>query len=215
MSRPRLLCALMLCGLPVVALTACNSGQPSSGSSVQETHSILGAAVSSAMDKAREKMRTANLKLSPAHDSDLPRAEITPQGDLLIAGNAVAVTSQQRTLLLQYRSAILDIASAGMDIGTKGADMGMRIAGEAIAGAFSGKSGQEINQRADAEAEGIRQSAAKLCDRMPALLDSQQQLAAALPAFRPYATMEQKDIADCGKDMTDKDGKKGFAAFSN
>lgn len=208
MSLPRLLCALMLCGLPVVALTACNSGQSSANNSTQETHSMLGAAVSSAMDKAREKMLTANLKLSSGHDSDLPRAEITPQGDLLIAGNAVAVTPQQRSLLLQYRSAILGIASAGMDVGTKGADMGMHIAGQAIAGALSGKSEQEINQRANAEAEGIRQSAAKLCDRMPALLDSQQQLAAALPAFRPYATMDQKDIVDCRTSALKDDNEK-------
>ena len=34
-----------------------------------------------------------------------------------------------------------------------------------------------------------------------------------MPEFRPYATMQQKDIDDCGKDMTDKDGKKGTALF--
>ncbi len=168
---------------------------------------MLGTAVSSAMDKAREKMRTGNLRLSSGRNDDLPRAEITPQGDLLIAGNSVAVTLPQRTLLLQYRSAILDIASAGMDIGTQGADMGMRIAGQAITGALSGKSEQEINQHANAEAEGIRQSAAKLCDRMPALLASQQQLAAALPAFRPYATMNQKDVDDCRTDALKDDNK--------
>ena len=44
---------------------------------------------------------------------------------------------------------------------------------------------------------------------------SQQKLAAAMPEFRPYATMQQKDVDDCGKDMKDKDGKKGFAVFSD
>jgi hypothetical protein len=55
----------------------------------------------------------------------------------------------------------------------------------------------------------------QLCKRMPGLLTSQQKLAAALPAFRPYATMTQEDIDDCGRDMKDKDGKKGFAVFSD
>ncbi|WP_426702862.1 hypothetical protein ACPPVV_07675 [Rhodanobacter sp. Col0626] len=201
---PRLLCTLMLCSLS--ALAACSSGQSAADGSAQETHSALGTVVNSAMDKAREKMRTANVKLSSDHDSNLPRAEITPQGDLLIAGKVIDVTPQQRTLLLQYRTRVLDIASAGMDIGVKGADMGMRVAGQAIAGALSGKSEQEINQRANAEASGIRESAAKLCDRMPALQATQQELAASLPAFRPYATMNQKDVADCRKDaMKDDD----------
>ena len=38
---------------------------------------------------------------------------------------------------------------------------------------------------------------------------------AAMPEFRPYATMQQKDVDDCGKDTTSKDGKKGFAVFSD
>jgi hypothetical protein len=35
---------------------------------------------------------------------------------------------------------------------------------------------------------------------MPAMLASQQALAASLPAFKPYATMDQSDVDDCGKD---------------
>jgi hypothetical protein len=50
---------------------------------------------------------------------------------------------------------------------------------------------------------------------MPALLASQQKLAAAMPQFQPYATMKQKDIDDCSKDMSDEDGKHGFAVFSD
>ena len=36
-----------------------------------------------------------------------------------------------------------------------------------------------------------------------------------LPAFQPYATMTQKDVDDCGKDITASNGKKGFAVFSD
>lgn len=208
MPHLRLSYVLMLCSF--FALAACSSGQSPADSSARDTHSALGTVVSSAMDKAREKMLAENVEISADHDSNLPRAEITPLGDLLIAGKAVAVTPQQRSLLLQYRSGLLGIASAGMDIGTKGADMGMHIAGEAIAGAFSGKSEQEINQRANAEASGIRQSAAKLCDRLPPLQAAQDQLAAALPAFRPYATMTQKDVDDCRVDAL-KDDDDGTA----
>ena len=44
-----------------------------------------------------------------------------------------------------------------------------------------------------------------------ALLASQQALAANLPAFKPYATMTQEDIDDCGKDAKGK----GIAVTSN
>jgi hypothetical protein len=30
-------------------------------------------------------------------------------------------------------------------------------------------------------------------------MQTQQQLAASLPDFKPYATMTQKDVEDCGK----------------
>ncbi len=51
-----------------------------------------------------------------------------------------------------------------------------------------------------AEAQKIKAQARKLCDRLPAMHATQQQLAAALPEFRPYATMTEEDIADCRKD---------------
>ncbi len=52
----------------------------------------------------------------------------------------------------------------------------------------------------EARGEAIEAEAMKLCARLPPLLASQQALASALPAFQPYATMDQQDIDDCGKD---------------
>jgi len=53
------------------------------------------------------------------------------------------------------------------------------------------------------EAEGAKMEAEaqKMCTHMPALLASQQALAAALPEFAPYATMDASDVDDCGKDV--------------
>ena len=36
--------------------------------------------------------------------------------------------------------------------------------------------------------------AKRICNRMPAMLASRQALAASLPAFKPYATMDQSDV---------------------
>jgi hypothetical protein len=39
----------------------------------------------------------------------------------------------------------------------------------------------------------------QICRQLPAMRDTQQQLAASLPAFKPYATLDQADIDDCMK----------------
>ena len=187
--------------------------------------SLLAKGIDKAMQEAKKDLVTKNIELDHVHfsndnsndDNDKrPKAEITPQGDLLIAGKKVDATPAQRALLLDYRQQIVGIASAGMDIGTQGADLGMQAAKTAMMGAFSGKSDKQIEAAIKPQTDKIEAAARQLCQqRMPALLASQQKLAVAMPQFQPYATMEQKDIDDCAKDMTDEDGKHGFAVFSD
>ena len=133
--------------------------------------------------------------------STLPKAEITPQGDLLIGGKQVTINEQQRALLLQHRANVTAVALAGMEIGVQGADLGMRAAGEAIKGIFNGNTG-EIEKKIEAEAEKMKLSAAKLCEKLPALQESQQALAAAIPEFKPYANMKQADVDGCLEDTS-------------
>lgn len=189
------------------------------------TQSFIGAEVQKGMQKAKQELATKNIDINSVgvhvhgerHDNDdsRPKAEITPQGDLLIAGNKVPATPAQHTLLLDYRQQIVGIAETGMDIGTQGADLGINAAKQAMWGALSGKSDKDIEAAIKPQTDKIEASAAKLCLRLPDLLSTQQKLAAAMPEFQPYATMQQKDVDDCGKDKKDKDGKKGVAVFSD
>jgi hypothetical protein len=186
--------------------------------------SFIGRHVGGAIEQARKELATQNISISDGMninvngrewktgDGTLPKAEITPQGDLLIEGKAVAITPSQRTELLAYRGQVLGIAEAGMAIGAQGAN----IAGHAISGAvgaiFGGKDGEkEFEKKIEAEAAKIEAEAMKLCTRLPALMAGQQTLAASLPEFKPYARMTLEDIEDCGKDV----GKgKGVAVTS-
>lgn len=179
----------------VALLGACSSGNSTSGG-------ITGAvndAISGAMDKAQEKVQSEPITVSRDVPGQ-PKAEITPAGDFVVGGKTVAITPAQRTALLAYREQMVAIASQGIAIGKQGAALGMHAASSAIAGVLSGKSGDEIQQKVEAQATDIRKAAAELCDRLPALLAEQQKLAAALPAFKPYATMTQADIDDCRTD---------------
>lgn len=189
------------------SLAACGGGhhessdQPGNASS---SSSLVSGAIDHAMDKASAAIASHNITIS-SDDDNTPKAEITPQGDLLIAGKPVPLTADQRKEVLAYRQMIVGIAQQGIDVGKQGAKLGISAAGAAIAGVLSGKSEQEINERVKAQTSGIRQAAAKICDRMPAVMASQKKLAADLPAFKPYADMTQSDIDECRENALDED----------
>ena len=175
---------------------------------------FIGRQVDKAMNQARKELATENISISDGFDisvngrkvhkgdnTGLPKAEITPQGDLLVEGKTVRITPEQRRQLLAYRAGIIGVAEAGMAIGSKGAE----LAGEALGGVvgviFGGEEGgKAFEQRMEAEGRKIEAEAMKLCRQLPSLLASQQALAASLPEFKPYARMTQDDIDDCGKD---------------
>ena len=92
-------------GLLVLALAACDNNAPpppspphAPGSSTG-AQTAIGRKVEQAMAEAREKLATENITLNGkdggmligrhtigSHDPNLPKAEITPQGDFLIDG---------------------------------------------------------------------------------------------------------------------------------
>jgi hypothetical protein len=96
---------------------------------------------------------------------------------------------------------VVAIATDGMNVGLAGAKLGASAAGEALKGIFSGDS-EGVEKRINAEAAKIEAQAKRICDRLPAMLASQQALARELPAFKPYASMDQSDVDDCGKDSS-------------
>lgn len=172
-----------------------STGTGAAAATTAEENTTLGKVVREATDKARKEMVEGNFTLK---SDGQPKAEITADGHLLIDGKDVATTAEQRARLLEYRQQIQGIALAGMDIGVAGANLGTRAAGEALKGVFSGNT-EGIEERLNAEADKLKAEAQKICERMPAMLATQQALATALPAFAPYATMDQSDIDDCGK----------------
>jgi hypothetical protein len=201
--------------LPLAACGQRDTPPPADAGAGAQPTTALGRTVAKAMDKARAELATGNIQLNgfnvtgknrsvvidngnDANDTR-PKAEITPQGELLIDGRKVAANPQQQALLKEYRGNIEQIALAGMDVGVAGADLGMKAATEAIGAVFSGNSDQ-VEQRMEAEAQQIEAAAMKLCGYLPTMLDTQTRLAAAMPEFRPYATMDQSDVDDCHRD---------------
>lgn len=181
----------------------------------------IGKIAAKGIAEARKELQTKNLTLNGdgginingrkyggKNDPSLPKAEITPQGDLLIDGKATAVTPEQRKQLLDYRSHLLGVAEAGMTVGLKGADLAGKALTESLGSILSGDT-DEFEKKMEAEGKKLEADAMQICAHLPPLLTTQNQLAASLPAFKPYATMTQEDVDDCGKDG------KGAAVFSD
>lgn len=191
--------------LAVALLTAalavgCNREQPAPAQDAETGAevSVLGKVAGKVAAKVRDKMATENISLDG--DGNAPKAEITPRGDLWIDGKQVTLDDTQRGLLLAYRTEISGIASAGAEIGIQGADLATKAMKESLGAVLSGNDPGDVEKRIEAEADGIRVAALKLCDRMPGMLQAQRAAAAAIPQFAPYATMDESDIDECRKD---------------
>jgi hypothetical protein len=204
--------SVLLAASSLAALSACSAGQTpssdqSSAAASSSSPSIAGA-IDRAMDEASAELATRNISVSNGHD-DEPKAEITPQGDFLVAGKPVPLTPEQRREMLAYRQQLVEIARQGIAIGKQGATLGIHAASAAIAAVFTGESKQQIRQRVEAQTYGIRAAAAKICDNLPALRANQQKLAADVPAFKPYADLTPAKIDECRTDALKDDGSDG------
>jgi hypothetical protein len=154
------------------------------------------------LDTASRQIATGDITLT-ADDAGVPKATITPQGDFLVAGKSVAPSPEQRDEILGYRAQYIDIAQRGIAIGREGVEVGRHAVAPMIFAALFGASDEDIDASMDKRLAGVREATAKLCDRLPALMQAQQQLATDLPEFRPYASLTRKKIDDCRKDVAD------------
>ena len=172
--------------------------------------------VAAEMAAARTELKTGNLSLGdslnfgkgPKHkgkgkgEASLPKAEITPTGDFLIDGKAVAIDERQRRELLAYRAQVIDIALAGIDIGERSAHLALAEVDRGLFSlmfaAMTGSLERRLEKTIKASIEpGVRQ----ICRSLPGLMEAQQKLAASLPEFRPYAPLEADDAEECEEEV--------------
>lgn len=166
-------------------------------------------------DMARERARldSDNLSLDGLHFGKdagnhvaerqrLPKGEITPAGDLLVDGHAVAIDAAQRRQLLDYRVQVLALARTGIDAGEKAALLAIDATDVSLFRLIVGGLTGSLERRVDATVRReIQPAVLQICQRLPQLRGSQQALAASVPAFLPYATLTAEDVAGCERDV--------------
>lgn len=165
------------------------------------------------MAKARVELESENLSLDGLHfgkeDKDhaakrrtAPKGEITPRGDLLIDGKAVAVDAAQRRQLLDYRAQVIGLARTGMDAGEQAAMLAIDATDVSLFRLIVGGLTGSLERRVEATVkQKIQPMVLQICHRLPQLRDSQQALAASVPDFRPYATLDSDDVENCERDI--------------
>ncbi|HLT45207.1 MAG TPA: hypothetical protein VK000_11175 [Luteimonas sp.] len=200
---------LTACLLAVLLAPAALAGEPANDSIGREISQEMTEArreVREELAVARAELETENLvvgdslRFSRSKDDEpaLPKAEITARGDFLIDGEAVAIDAAQRRELLAYRGQVIDIAMAGIDIGERSANAALDMVDQGLFRLmFSAMTGRLERRMDKAVRQAVEPGVRGICRRLPTLLEAQQRLAAAVPEFRPYATMEAGDLDRC------------------
>lgn len=182
-------------------------------SEVQRDLAEARAEVRADLAQERARIENGNLSLDGLHfgrdrgretarRDAVPEGEITPGGDLLVEGKAVAIDAAQRRMLLDYRTQVIDLARIGIDAGERAAMLAIDATDVSLFRMFVGAMTGSLERRVKASVvREIQPAVLRICQRLPQLRDSQQALAASLPEFRPYATLGEDDVADCERDV--------------
>lgn len=205
---------LLALALPLAAQAAPPGGDI--GKEVSQDLADARVEVRTEMAKAREELRTGNLELDHSlrftgkdarrkagnGHGNLPPAAITPQGDLLVDGAAVEIDATQRRQLLAYREQVVAIALSGIDAGERSAEVALdMVDGSWVGLLFSAMTGRLERRVERIVKEQVQPAVLAICARLPEVMASQQRLASSLPAFQPYANLEQADIDNCERDV--------------
>lgn len=121
------------------------------------------------------------------HATGKPDAHVDKDGSLAIDGRSIDVTPAQRAALQRYYGEARSMMQSGEAVGKQGAAMAERGIDNAIASLLHGDS-SKAQKKLEAQSNQIDSAVGKLCTDLKALDDTQQILAAEIPAFAPYAT---------------------------
>jgi hypothetical protein len=131
-----------------------------------------------------------------ANSADGRTAWIAADGTLEVDGAQVALEAGQQALAKKYYEQTIELRDQGISVGKNGAKLAGKAIGSVLEGLSKGNP-DEIGPKVEAEASAMEVQVSRLCDQIGELQTTQDALAAALPVFRPYATIEDATAADC------------------
>lgn len=140
-----------------------------------------------------------------ANAPDGSTAWIDPTGAVEIDGKPVTLTAGQRALALQYHAEAMALQAEAVAMGKAGIAMAGKTLGNVASGLLSGNP-DEIGGKVETDAGALEAKAMQLCQRVGKLQTAQDALAGALPAFAPYATIDDHQDDECAGHTTVRHG---------
>lgn len=131
------------------------------------------------------------------HGNNGAVARITTDGVLFITGQPQKVTPAEQQQLRRYVATVEDLRAKALALAGAAGQFASRIVSDALGGLFSGASEAQIDRTAHEHARDFKRRALPICGDAQTLKHIQDSLAASLPAFRPYAVIEGRDVEDC------------------
>ena len=181
--------------LTTVVLSACNNDNSASLADKirTEVSQDIEIDLNKAISDAKSDLSEISVTLK-----DGSKAKIAANGDMTIAGKAIALNENQRALSKSYYAATKKIALQGIEIGKESAKLATQAIGVAISSVFSdgaGTDGKDIEKTIEAKAGKIEAVAQKLCTNAIELKGIQEKLVAAVPEFtaEPMEVVTKKD----------------------
>ncbi len=123
-----------------------------------------------------------------------PDAHVTPSGDLIVGRRPIDVTPAQRALLERFYGEAEKVRDDGIATGEAGAEVGIHAIGSVVSNLLSGTP-DKIDHEVDARSKTVETAAQHLCNDLQQIQTTQNDIAAQLPAFKPYAVFRGE--VDC------------------
>ena len=122
-------------------------------------------------------LKNSHVILSPANQA---KAAIDSSGNLTIDDKTISVTPAQQALLMAYYMNVVDVHNTGINM----AKAGGKVAIQSLAHAASAS---DTNTKAIEATQQLADLGMNICKDTAGIKTVQDQLAAQLPAFKPYA----------------------------
>lgn len=147
---------------------------------------ILLAACSPSISEGIGHRITFNDHGMTVHAFGKPDARIGSDGSLAIGGKAVAVTPVQRALLQRYYGEARGTLHSGGAIARAGVGIAEHAIAEAVDNLLGTQSGA-ADKTTDGQSKAIDKATMAMCIDIEQMAATQSQVAAQLPALKPYA----------------------------
>lgn len=178
-----------------VLLCACATNAVSISSKTRyHPQTEVGKALQKDLENILDDMAKENISLN--HDSDGPTAEITPHGQLIIAGQPVQLDAAQQKQVIDYHQNAIDTFRISTAI--------MLFLADVIELVSETESHLPDEQSQVAAIHQIRSSLGpalnqldSTCDALKSFARQQQKLAKSVPQIAAYAKLDRKNYDDC------------------